>query len=170
MISWGTNPEATVPIDGTVPADAQPGPLGYMTLERGQRLAGTPIDAVFIGSCTNARLSDLRRAARLLEGRSMAEGVSAIVVPGSSQVKREAEAEGLDRIFTAAGSNGAKRLLNVLLRGRGELRSRLAGRFLHQSQFRRAAGPRHQDPHRQPGDRRRQRSGRRHRRPTGYAR
>jgi 3-isopropylmalate/(R)-2-methylmalate dehydratase large subunit len=70
---------------------------------RGQRLAGTPIDAAFIGSCTNARLSDLRRAAGILKGRHVAEGVSAIVVPGSSQVKREAEAEGLDRIFTAAG-------------------------------------------------------------------
>lgn len=74
-----------------------------MALERGQRLAGTPIDAAFIGSCTNARLSDLRRAAGILKGRHVAEGVSAIVVPGSSQVKREAEAEGLDRIFTAAG-------------------------------------------------------------------
>lgn len=103
MISWGTNPQATIPIDEAVPADADAGPLSYMALERGQRLAGTPIDAAFIGSCTNARLSDLRRAAGLLKGRHVAEGVSAIVVPGSSQVKREAEAEGLDRIFTAAG-------------------------------------------------------------------
>jgi len=103
MISWGTNPQAAVPIDGAVPADADPRPLAYMALGRGQRLAGTPIDAAFIGSCTNARLSDLRRAAHLLKGRRVAAGVKALVVPGSTQVKREAEAEGLDRIFAEAG-------------------------------------------------------------------
>jgi 3-isopropylmalate/(R)-2-methylmalate dehydratase large subunit len=103
MISWGTNPEAAVPIDGAVPADADPRPLDYMQLARGRPLAGTPIDVAFIGSCTNARLSDLRRAAALLQGRSIAPGVKALVVPGSTAVKRAAEAEGLDRIFAAAG-------------------------------------------------------------------
>jgi 3-isopropylmalate/(R)-2-methylmalate dehydratase large subunit len=103
MVSWGTNPEAAIPVDGVVPDDASQRALDYMALSRGQRLAGTPIDAVFIGSCTNARLSDLRRAADLLKGRRVAEGVKALVVPGSTWVKREAEAEGLDRIFAAAG-------------------------------------------------------------------
>jgi len=103
MISWGTNPQAAVGIGGTVPADADARPLEYMGLSRGQPLAGTPIDAAFIGSCTNSRLSDLRRAAALLEGRKVAPGVRALCVPGSSRVKREAEAEGLDRIFAEAG-------------------------------------------------------------------
>jgi 3-isopropylmalate/(R)-2-methylmalate dehydratase large subunit len=74
-----------------------------MQLERGRPLAGTPIDAAFIGSCTNARLTDLRRAAALLAGRRIAPGVKALVVPGSTAVKRAAEAEGLDRIFAEAG-------------------------------------------------------------------
>jgi 3-isopropylmalate/(R)-2-methylmalate dehydratase large subunit len=103
MISWGTNPQAAVGIGGAVPADADARPLEYMQLSRGQALAGTPIDAAFIGSCTNSRLSDLRRAAKLLEGRRVAPGVRALCVPGSSRVKREAEAEGLDRIFAEAG-------------------------------------------------------------------
>ena len=74
-----------------------------MGLEPGQLLAGLPIDVAFIGSCTNARLSDLRRAAAILQGKHKADGVLALVVPGSSSVKRAAEAEGLDRIFTDAG-------------------------------------------------------------------
>jgi 3-isopropylmalate/(R)-2-methylmalate dehydratase large subunit len=103
MISWGTNPQAAIGIGSAVPADADTRPLEYMQLSRGQALAGTPINAAFIGSCTNSRLSDLRRAAKLLEGRRVAPGVRALCVPGSSRVKREAEAEGLDRIFTEAG-------------------------------------------------------------------
>ncbi|MFN3945153.1 MAG: 3-isopropylmalate dehydratase large subunit [Allosphingosinicella sp.] len=103
MISWGTNPEAALPIDGRVPDDADPRPLGYMELSRGQRLEGTPIDAAFIGSCTNSRLSDLRRAASLLRGRRIAPHVRALCVPGSTEVKRAAEAEGLDRLFVEAG-------------------------------------------------------------------
>ena len=74
-----------------------------MGLEPGVRLTGLPIDAAFIGSCTNSRLSDLRRAAAVLRGRRIAAGVKAICVPGSMHVKRAAEAEGLDRVFTAAG-------------------------------------------------------------------
>jgi 3-isopropylmalate/(R)-2-methylmalate dehydratase large subunit len=103
MISWGTNPQHAVGIAETVPADADRRPLDYMELKAGQRLAGMPIQAAFIGSCTNSRISDLRRAAHLLKGRQVAPGVQALVVPGSSAVKRTAEAEGLDRIFIAAG-------------------------------------------------------------------
>ncbi|RME63568.1 MAG: 3-isopropylmalate dehydratase, partial [Alphaproteobacteria bacterium] len=77
--------------------------LDYMGLEPGDRLAGLAIDAAFIGSCTNARLSDLRRAADVLKGRKVAPGVTAICVPGSTAVKRAAEAEGLDQVFKAAG-------------------------------------------------------------------
>ena len=77
--------------------------LAYMGLEPGQSLIGLPIDAAFIGSCTNSRLSDLRAAAAIVKGQSVADGVKAIVVPGSSRVKAAAEAEGLDKIFQDAG-------------------------------------------------------------------
>lgn len=103
MVSWGTSPEQSVGISGAVPLGAGERPLEYMGVTAGQALAGTPIDAAFIGSCTNGRLSDLRRAAALLDGRHIAPGVKALCVPGSSAVKRAAEAEGLDKIFAAAG-------------------------------------------------------------------
>ena len=103
MLGWGTNPEQSAPIDGRVPTDAPERPLAYMDLKAGQPLKGLPIDAAFIGSCTNGRISDLRRAAALLKGRRVAPHVKAICVPGSTEVKRQAEAEGLDRLFTAAG-------------------------------------------------------------------
>lgn len=103
MVSWGTSPEASVTIDGQVPDDAEPRPLSYMALKPGQPLKGIAIDAAFIGSCTNSRLSDLRRASAMLKGKHIAEGITAICVPGSSQVKRAAEAEGIDRLFTDAG-------------------------------------------------------------------
>ncbi len=77
--------------------------LAYMDLEPGQPIEGLPIGAAFIGSCTNSRLSDLRRAAAILKGRKVADGVNAICVPGSSQVKAAAEAEGLDQVFKEAG-------------------------------------------------------------------
>ncbi|NBC88639.1 MAG: 3-isopropylmalate dehydratase large subunit [Alphaproteobacteria bacterium] len=103
MVSWGTSPEHTIPVTGTVPQ----GPArahDYIGLDAGAALAGTPVDVAFIGSCTNARLSDLRRAAAILKGRRIAPGISkALVVPGSLSVKRAAEAEGLDAIFAAAG-------------------------------------------------------------------
>ncbi len=103
MVSWGTSPEQSVAIDAAVPQ----GPArahDYIGLAPGHRIAGTPIDAAFIGSCTNGRLSDLRRAAALLKGRRIAPSVrKALVVPGSAAVRRAAEAEGLDRIFTDAG-------------------------------------------------------------------
>ncbi|HYS04176.1 MAG TPA: 3-isopropylmalate dehydratase large subunit [Candidatus Dormibacteraeota bacterium] len=107
MITYGTNPGMAVPVRGAVPSSdglaSMERALGYMGLRPGQRLLGHPIDVVFIGSCTNARLSDLRLAASLLRGRKVAANVRLLVVPGSQQVKREAEAEGLDRVFRDAG-------------------------------------------------------------------
>lgn len=113
MVSWGTSPDQAAPISGVVPDPAlEPNParrrdmeraLGYMGLVPGTRLQDIPIDNAFIGSCTNARLEDLRAAAAIVKGRAVAPGVSAIVVPGSRQVRRMAEAEGLDQIFRQAG-------------------------------------------------------------------
>jgi 3-isopropylmalate/(R)-2-methylmalate dehydratase large subunit len=113
QVTWGTSPQQGLGIDGRVPdpaAEADPQrrqaaerALEYMGLSPGTMLEGLPIAAAFIGSCTNSRISDLRAAARVLEGRHVAPGVRAICVPGSTQVKKAAEAEGLDRIFTAAG-------------------------------------------------------------------
>src|SRR5690606_31677678 len=108
MITYGTHPGMVVPITGTVP-DAGDDPvhaksLAYMGLSGGERLQGKPIQVVFIGSCTNARLSDLELAARVLKGRKVARGVRVLVVPGSQQVKREAEARGLAKIFIDAGA------------------------------------------------------------------
>lgn len=111
MVSWGTSPQSAVGVGGAVPGESASGlappdyarALDYMALAAGQPLGGTPIDAAFIGSCTNGRLGDLRRAAAIVAGRRVAAGVSAIVVPGSMAVRRAAEAEGLDRIFTDAG-------------------------------------------------------------------
>jgi 3-isopropylmalate/(R)-2-methylmalate dehydratase large subunit len=102
MVSWGTSPEHSIGIGGIVPKGPQRA-HDYIGLKADQPISGVPIDAAFIGSCTNARLSDLRRAAAILKGKHVAEGVKALVVPGSSAVKRAAEAEGLDRIFTDAG-------------------------------------------------------------------
>jgi 3-isopropylmalate/(R)-2-methylmalate dehydratase large subunit len=113
QVSWGTNPEAVVPITGAVP-DPQAEPdegrraqlvqmLKYMDLTPGQKLAGVKIDVVFIGSCTNSRIEDLRAAAKIVEGRHVAEGVRALVVPGSGLVKAQAEQEGLANIFREAG-------------------------------------------------------------------
>jgi 3-isopropylmalate/(R)-2-methylmalate dehydratase large subunit len=105
QITWGTNPGQVVGIGGAVPA-AGAGTteaLAYTGLAAGARVAGTPIDMVFIGSCTNSRISDLRSAADVARGRHVAAGVTAWVVPGSQAVKDEAEREGLDRVFTEAG-------------------------------------------------------------------
>ena len=98
MVSWGTSPEQSISVHGTAPDKNE-----YMGLEEGQVLMGLPIDVAFIGSCTNSRLSDLRRAAGIVAGKHVADGVLALVVPGSSAVKRAAEDEGLDHIFTEAG-------------------------------------------------------------------
>jgi 3-isopropylmalate/(R)-2-methylmalate dehydratase large subunit len=103
MVSWGTTPEQSIALSGVIPVGANAKALDYIGLAAGQPIAGTPINVVFIGSCTNARLSDLRRASAIVKGRHIADGVLALVVPGSSAVKRAAEAEGLDQIFTDAG-------------------------------------------------------------------
>jgi 3-isopropylmalate/(R)-2-methylmalate dehydratase large subunit len=112
QITWGTDPSQVVGISGRVPDPAALDPgrraaalsaFGYMDLAPGTPLAGLPVDRVFIGSCTNSRLPDLQIAADLVRGRHVARGVVAMVVPGSSSVKREAEAAGLDRVFRDAG-------------------------------------------------------------------
>ena len=108
MITYGTNPGMVVPISGHIPASGDEvfhKALRYMGFEPGQAIAGKPVDVVFIGSCTNARLSDLRAAAGILGGRRIAPGVQLLVVPGSQQVKRLAEAEGLHEVFLAAGAD-----------------------------------------------------------------
>ncbi len=108
MITWGTSPGMGMPVRGVVPAPdgdaSREKALRYMGLEPGRPLLGRKVDVVFIGSCTNSRLSDLREAARVLRGRKVASGVRALVVPGSQQVKGQAEAEGLDRVFREAGA------------------------------------------------------------------
>ncbi|MGH8306325.1 MAG: 3-isopropylmalate dehydratase large subunit, partial [Steroidobacteraceae bacterium] len=108
MITWGTNPGMVVPVSGSIPAHgADAGfarALAYMGFEAGQPIKDQPVNVVFIGSCTNARLSDLRSAAQLLRGRRIARGLTMLVVPGSQQVKRQAEAEGLDQVFIGAGA------------------------------------------------------------------
>ena len=108
MITYGTNPGMVIPIGGAIPqrpGDAAFGQaLAYMGLTPGEPIRDQPVNVVFLGSCTNARLSDLRAAARLLRGRRIAPGLRMLVVPGSQQVKRQAEAEGLDRVFIEAGA------------------------------------------------------------------
>ncbi len=112
-VTWGTSPDQAMSIDGRIPdpetagdaarAEAWRTALEYMGLDAGQPLAGTPVDWVFIGSCANSRLSDLRDAASVVRGKKVAPGVTAWVVPGSELVKRAAEAEGLDVVFKNAG-------------------------------------------------------------------
>jgi 3-isopropylmalate/(R)-2-methylmalate dehydratase large subunit len=114
MITYGTNPGMGMPITGRIadPAALADGAqrttlehaLGYMGLAAGAPIVGTKVDVVFVGSCTNARLSDLREAAKLMRGRKVASGVRMLVVPGSRRVKQDAEAEGLDEVFRSAGA------------------------------------------------------------------
>jgi 3-isopropylmalate/(R)-2-methylmalate dehydratase large subunit len=112
-VTWGTNPAQVAPISGNVPDPAaMPDPgdreaaqraLAYMGLEAGTPLRAISVDTVFLGSCTNSRIEDFRAAAAVLEGRSVHKGLRALAVPGSHRVKAQAEAEGLDKVFTAAG-------------------------------------------------------------------
>jgi 3-isopropylmalate/(R)-2-methylmalate dehydratase large subunit len=108
MITYGTSPGMGVGVRGVVPSPegdaSHDKALRYMGLQPGQTMLGQKIDVVFIGSCTNSRLSDLRQAAQVFEGRKVAAGVKALIVPGSQQIKKQAEAEGLDRIFREAGA------------------------------------------------------------------
>ena len=114
MITYGTHPGMAVPVTQALPAAADfnagserqafEKAMVYMGLEGGRSLLGQKVDVVFVGSCTNGRISDLRLAASVLKGRHVAAGVRTLIVPGSQEVKRQAEAEGLDRIFTDAGA------------------------------------------------------------------
>ena len=112
-VTWGTSPQDALPVGGAVPdpeKQEDPGErarmrraLEYMALSPGTRMTDIPVDKVFIGSCTNSRIEDLRAAAAVAKGRTVAPGVTALVVPGSGLVKRQAEEEGLDRVFLDAG-------------------------------------------------------------------
>ncbi|WP_405103520.1 3-isopropylmalate dehydratase large subunit [Oceanobacillus sp. FSL H7-0719] len=110
QVTWGTNPAMCVPVSGATPyicdsvnSDEVQRALEYMGLEEGQPITSVEIQHVFIGSCTNSRLSDLRKASRIIDGRKVKENIRAIVVPGSFSVKLQAEAEGLDKVFKEAG-------------------------------------------------------------------
>ncbi|MEL6967993.1 MAG: 3-isopropylmalate dehydratase large subunit [Pseudomonadota bacterium] len=113
IVSWGSSPEDVISVTGSVPDPAditdenkrasKQRALEYMGLEAGTKITDITIDKVFIGSCTNGRIEDLRAAAAIVDGKTIADGVSGMVVPGSGLVKEQAEAEGLDKIFTAAG-------------------------------------------------------------------
>jgi 3-isopropylmalate/(R)-2-methylmalate dehydratase large subunit len=109
MVTFGTNPGMVISVDDPVPLPrpndkAFAKALSYMQVEAGKPLIGTPVDVVFIGSCTNSRLSDLEAAAAVVKGRHIASNVRMLVVPGSQRIKQEAEARGLDEIFRAAGA------------------------------------------------------------------
>jgi len=114
FVTWGTNPGQGVPLSGSVPdptAIADEGErssaqraLEYMSLSAGQQMRDIAVDTVFLGSCTNGRIEDLRAAAKIIQGRHVAESVRMLVVPGSARVRLEAEAEGLDRVFVDAGA------------------------------------------------------------------
>ncbi len=125
MITYGTHPGMVMPITGVIPGHADDPVLGkalaYMGLTAGQPLKEHPVNVVFIGSCTNGRLSDLRLAASLLRGRTVAPGVQMLVVPGSQQVKRQAEAEGLDRVFIEAGAEWRESGCSMCLGMNGDL-------------------------------------------------
>jgi 3-isopropylmalate/(R)-2-methylmalate dehydratase large subunit len=131
QITWGTNPGAVLPIGGRVPDPAQEpdaatrdgmiAALDYMGLTPGTALEGLPIDWVFIGSCTNSRISDLREAAAVVGGRKVAANVRAWVVPGSTEVKQQAEAEHLDDIFRAAGFEWREPGCSMCLAANGDL-------------------------------------------------
>ncbi len=130
QVTWGISPEQVIAVDGRVPdpaAVADPvrrgaieTALDYMGLKAGAPLAGTPVDRVFIGSCTNGRLTDLRAAAAVVRGRTVAAGLSAWVVPGSETVRRDAAAEGLDRVFTEAGFEWREAGCSMCLAANGE--------------------------------------------------
>src|SRR5690606_17609451 len=104
MITYGTNPGMAIPSDARIPDAADRKALGSMGVEPGEPRLARRVDVVFLGSCTSSRLSGLRAAAAVLRGRRVADGVRMLVVPGSQQVKRAAEREGLDRVFTEAGA------------------------------------------------------------------
>ena len=131
QVTWGISPEHVIGVDGNIPDPktiddpalraALETALDYMGLKAGAPIAGTPVDWVFIGSCTNSRLSDLRAAAEVARGRKVAPGVRAWVVPGSETVKRDAVAEGLDKLFTEAGFEWREPGCSMCLAANGEV-------------------------------------------------
>ena len=107
MVTFGTNPGMVMPVAEEIPASGDSGfkkALDYMQLTPGKPLTESPVDVVFIGSCTNSRISDLEQAAKILDGRQVAEDVRMLIVPGSQQIKMQAEEKGLDKIFLASGA------------------------------------------------------------------
>jgi 3-isopropylmalate/(R)-2-methylmalate dehydratase large subunit len=125
MITYGTHPGMSIPVGGAVPQAAgdpvHAKALAYMGLAPGQPIRDVPVQVVFVGSCTNGRLSDLRTAAAVLKGRKIARGVQMLVVPGSQTIKRQAEAEGLDRIFLEAGAEWRESGCSMCLGMNGDL-------------------------------------------------
>jgi len=125
MITYGTNPGMVLPISGSIPQRAGDAAfdkaLSYMGFHAGDSLLGKPVDVVFIGSCTNGRLEDLQAAARVLQGRKVAKGVRMLIVPGSQQVKRDAEAAGLAKIFVEAGAEWRESGCSMCLGMNGDL-------------------------------------------------
>jgi 3-isopropylmalate dehydratase large subunit len=128
-LTWGTDPSQALPISGVVPSPDSVEPerrdrvqraLTYMDLAPDAPLAGLRIDRAFIGSCTNSRLSDLELAAAVVEGRHIADWVHGLVVPGSSLVKRQAEALGLDKVFTDAGFTWGEAGCSMCAAGNGD--------------------------------------------------
>jgi 3-isopropylmalate/(R)-2-methylmalate dehydratase large subunit len=129
QITWGIDPSQVIPVSGHIPDPASAAPrrqaamkraLDYMGLTPGMAIAGLPVNRVFIGSCTNARLPDLEEAAAVLRGRKIAAGVIALCVPGSSAVKRAAEAKGLDKVFRAAGFTWGESGCSMCAGGNGD--------------------------------------------------
>ena len=125
MITYGTNPGMVIPISASIPERPNDAAfaraLSYMGLTPGQALKDQKVNVVFLGSCTNARLSDLRAAAGVLRGRRIARGLKMLVVPGSQQVKRQAETEGLDRVFLEAGAEWRESGCSMCLGMNGDL-------------------------------------------------
>ena len=125
MITYGTHPGMVVPISGSIPVRKDDAvfakSLAYMGLEAGAPIKDQEVNVVFLGSCTNGRLSDLRSAASILKGHKVAKGVQMLVVPGSQQVKKDAEAEGLDRVFIDAGAEWRESGCSMCLGMNGDL-------------------------------------------------
>jgi 3-isopropylmalate/(R)-2-methylmalate dehydratase large subunit len=124
MVTYGTHPGMVAPVNGNVPSQGDAvfqKALAYMGLKAGEPINNVPVNNVFVGSCTNGRLSDLRNAARVLRGHKLAKGVKMLVVPGSQNVKRAAEAEGLDQVFLAAGAEWRESGCSMCLGMNGDL-------------------------------------------------
>ena len=174
QVTWGTDPSQVLGISGHVPDPtlsdssrrlAMENALAYMGLEPGMPLAGLPVNRVFIGSCTNSRLPDLQAAAEIVRGRRVADGVVAMVVPGSTSVKRAAEAAGLDRVFRAAGFFWGESGCSMCAGGNGD-RGAPGERCVSTTNrnFEHRQGPKVRTHLVEPGDRCRRRDCRAHRR------